>query len=418
VVSLPLKTCARYIVGDRKGASMGWSTEPLRARSTWIGALVMFAVAAALSAPFFSSVSKLGRRTDLAWHAELVLQSRSQPNQLSYSIYYWLLDALSGHGDLDALIAVAMAIVSIAYGLRVALTWLVFSMVRLGAVGRVVGTVAASIAGPITVSAQDDIYLGKLSPVIWHNSTTILAVPFALMLFASTCWLLTRPGVSARTQAAQVVLVLLSGWTKPNFLLAFIPALALWCLVAVAAAPAGQRGSALRDLWRRAAPSGLAAVAVLVTQFALTYSGPGLQMLGQSVSNAFEPFAVWELWRTAFGVRPFVTVPTSLLAPLVLSLLVWRGKGYRLPLVLAWLAVLVGLLEFTLFAEVLADGTILFHGNWIWGAQISMMILFCLTVAAFMREWDSLPWPKWVGFVLVALQVVVGVGWILALLRP
>ncbi|SDL41589.1 hypothetical protein SAMN04488242_1496 [Tessaracoccus oleiagri] len=378
----------------------------------------MFAVGAALSAPFFSAISKLGRRTDLAWHAELVIESRSQPNQLSYSVYYWLLDTLSGRGDLDALIAVAMVLVSVAYGLRVALTWLVFSMVGLGMVGRVVGTVAASIAGPITVSAQDDIYLGKLSPVIWHNSTTILAVPFALLLFASTCWLLTRPRVSIRAHVVQLALVLLSGWTKPNFILAFIPALAVWCVIAVGAAPAGERGATFRELWRKAAPSGIVAAAILVTQYVLTYSGPGLQMLGQSVSNVFDPFAVWELWSTAFGVRPFVTVPTSLITPLVLSLLVWRGKGYRLPLVLAWLAVVVGLLQFTLFAEALADGTILFHGNWIWGAQISMAILFCLTLSAFMREWETLPWPKWIGFFLAAFQVVVGVGWIVVLLRP
>ncbi|MEO5744582.1 MAG: hypothetical protein ABIQ53_08355, partial [Terracoccus sp.] len=89
-----------------------------------------------------------------------------------------------------------------------------------------------------------------------------------------------------------------------------------------------------------------------------------------------------------------------------------RVKRYRLPLTLAWASVLVGLATFTVLAESLEDGTILFHGNWIWGAQISMAVLFVVSVAAFSREFRSIGWLKWVGVALVVYQVAMGAVWL------
>lgn len=390
--------------------------QPLRDRSTWLGALLMFVLGTVVGAAIFEFLARQGMNSDLPVHIQLVIDSRSQDTQLGYSIYYTLLEVLSGGGDVNALRRAAIAVLAGAYGLRLAATWFVFSLTGVGIAVRTVGTLVTAIAAPITVAGCEYLYLGKLTPVIWHNSTTILAVPFALMLFVSTCWVMLRKERAWTPQVVQVALVILSGWTKPNYLLALVPALALWCVVAVMVTTPGSRGGIFKDLWWRAAPAGLTAALVLVVQFVLTYGGPGLQISGQRVTNSIAPFAVWNEWGTQFGVSPGWSVAVSIVTPLLLTVLVLRGQRYRLPLTLAWLSVLVGLVQFTVLAEALEDGTILFHGNWIWGAQISMAVLFVVSVAAFSREFRSIGWLKWIAVALIVYQLIMGVVWLLMLL--
>lgn len=391
---------------------MTWHRQPLRDRSTWLGALIMFVIGTAAGAAIFSRLALEGTNSDLPKHIQLVIDSRTEHTQLGYSIYYTLLEVLSAGGDANALQGAAIAVLASAYGLRLAATWFVFSLTGVGTAVRIVGTLATSIAAPITVATCEYLYLGKLTPVVWHNSTTILAVPFALLLFVSTCWMMMRGGRTWGPQVVQVTLVVLSAWTKPNYLLALMPVLALWFLMAVVATPASRRLTVFKDLWWRIAPSGIAAALVLAVQFVLTYGGPGLQIDGQRVTNIVAPFALWKEWSAQFGVVPLWSVCVSILTPLVLTVLVWRVKRYRLPLTLAWASVLVGLATFTVLAESLEDGTILFHGNWIWGAQISMAVLFVVSVAAFSREFRSIGWLKWVGVALVVYQVAMGAVWL------
>lgn len=389
--------------------------QTLRDTSTWLEAAAIFLVSSAIGGLFFSVLYDIGR-SDLPNHVKLVIESRTGPNQLGYSIYYPLLEFLSGGGDADALRTAAIAVLAASFGLRAAVTWLLLTLLNVGTAVRIVGTFAASVAAPITISACANPYLGNLSPTIWHNSTTILAAPFALLLFASTCWVLLRKDRSWGPQLLQVALVVLSGWTKPNYLIAMVPALLLWCLVVVALAGGGGRWRTFVDLWWRAAPTGVAAALVLLVQFLLTYGGDGLQIYGQRVTNLVAPFALWNEWSVRFGVNPPWAIFISILTPLVLTVVLWSVRRHRTPLSLAWLGVLVGLAEFSLLAEALQDGTVLFHGNWIWGAQLAMTVLFTVSVAAFLSEFRSLGWGKWIGLVLMAYQTLIGVRWLQTLL--
>ncbi len=369
------------------------------------------------SAWFFAGLYPHEGASDLPLHVELVLGSRDDGDRLWYSFYYPLLELLSGGGDAEALRRATIGILAVAYGLRVAVTWLAFSFLRVGPFASGLGTLAASLAAPLSLTGCEYLYFGKLSPVLWHNSTSILAAPLALLLFASTCRMLAgdRPGGWAHV--VQVLLVAGSGWAKPNYLLALVPALAIYCAVAVLLAARGRRAAAFTSLWRRAAPTGIAAVLVLLLQYALTYGGEGLRILDQRVTNVVSPFALWRGWEETYGINPAWAVFASLLTPLLVTLLIWRTARRRTPIVLAWLAVVVGLATFSLMAEALEDGTILHHGNWMWGAQTAHMVLFAVLLVAFAQQFRALPWPKWVAVGLVALQVLLGMRWIQTLLE-
>ncbi|WP_336922689.1 hypothetical protein [Aquipuribacter sp. SD81] len=368
----------------------------------------MLALGTVVGAVVFTSLSRSASGSDIYLHLGLVAQQRDGEIRLGYTLYYDLLDLLSGRGDEDAVRRAAVTVLAVSYGARLAVTWTLLSLLAVGTRARVAATLVAGVAAPLTLTPLAYFHLGKLSPVLWHNSTAVLAVPFALLLFASTCRLMTSRAPSWALQAGQVGLVVASAWTKPNYVLALVPALGLVGLGAALSAPRGERAKRTYDLLRRVAPTGLAAAAVLLLQYVGTYSGPGLVIQGETVRNTVAPFAVWEVWQTRFGVRILPSLFLSVVPVALLTYLVWRTRRYRYPLVLAWTSVLVGLVQFTVLAEVLDDGSVLFHGNWVWGAQLSMAVLFTLCVGMFARDFVTLGRRRWVAVSLLAFQTAMG----------
>ncbi|AFL85088.1 hypothetical protein Belba_2535 [Belliella baltica DSM 15883] len=72
-------------------------------------------------------------------------------------------------------------------------------------------------------------YLGKFTPNIWHNSTTIFAFPFSLFLYIYSVKWLKNPKKS--TYLYMLLFGLLTLLAKPSFLFAFIPAFPLFALI-------------------------------------------------------------------------------------------------------------------------------------------------------------------------------------------
>ena len=72
-------------------------------------------------------------------------------------------------------------------------------------------------------------YLGKFTPLIWHNSTSLLSFPFCILLFYySIQYLETRDnGLLIRIFIVATIIVLI----KPSFVFAFLPAFPLSILI-------------------------------------------------------------------------------------------------------------------------------------------------------------------------------------------
>ena len=104
----------------------------------------------------------------------------------------------------------------------------------------------------------ESLYLGQLSPTVWHNPTVIAALPLAVASFWA--FLLPVPR-RARDECVAGALIGLSVLAKPNFALAFLPAAGLLRLLAArsARAAAGRARLALgpgRAGARLAVPAG------------------------------------------------------------------------------------------------------------------------------------------------------------------
>ena len=77
---------------------------------------------------------------------------------------------------------------------------------------------------PYSIFYLKTMYLGKIAPVVWHNSTSILLLPFALLLFWFQSRLFSSNALPARTDIIRIFLLILANVAvKPSFILAYIP---------------------------------------------------------------------------------------------------------------------------------------------------------------------------------------------------
>jgi len=199
-----------------------------------------------------------------------------------------------------------------------------------------------------------EIYLGQISPTIWHSPTTVFLIPFAVAVF----WVFIRSTqLSPSSALAMSVLLPLSALAKPNFALAFLPALGLLFL-------AGR--ISLRML----------GVCVGATPIVLAWQAWGYQHqdLGSATapSVSVEPLAIWRL----FSANPAASVLLSFAFPL--AVVAWRGRMRLGRAVLTvWLVTVVALLEFAILGE---RGPLRTHANFLWGTVPATHLLFVVSI--------------------------------------
>lgn len=202
------------------------------------------------------------------------------------------------------------------------------------------------------------VYLGQISPNVWHNPTAIAVLPLAMLLFsaASKLTITDRP----RRLAGAGALALLTGLTKPNYLLALLP-----CWLALLVERAARSSRAGRTGWRR--PALVIAAVMAPAAGLLAWQSWRLATGGGGVEIA--ALAVWRLYSP--------NIPASILLSLAFPLgvlLLYRKRARRqAPLALAWSVLLVALLQMALLAE---RGPRWPHANFFWGSYAANYLLF------------------------------------------
>lgn len=218
------------------------------------------------------------------------------------------------------------------------------------------------------------IFLGQEPPNVWHNSTTIFVMPFALLLFYFTAQYL-RTGERDWLLAA-AALALVNVLAKPSFVLPLVVIFPIAALIRF-------RGS--RETWEAWGLTAFMA-ALLVGQYLYIYetdSGQKLQEAAGLISTVpshvrIDPFNVWSHYSSS--------VPLSFLASFAFPLVALVAYGRRLleyDLVRYALALLaVSLAIFILLTE---TGSREFDGNFGWGVIVSSYVVFLATLV---RVWD------------------------------
>lgn len=216
-------------------------------------------------------------------------------------------------------------------------------------------------------------YLGQIPPTVWHNSTTIFMMPFALLLFLSSLRQIEQPS-DRQNLAPMLVFILLNAFAKPSFLFVFVVAYPLFMF-----------GIALRrnDLslfFPNMIPvvTGILlifAIYILIYKFSLsTLSDSDVGKSGVAVL----PLAVWR----RFSPHIPLSLSLSLLFPVVYVILYPR-ELCKPALAYSWCLFAVAVIISILFVE---TGPRQWHGNFFWQNFVCMFILFLTSCDGFGRH--------------------------------
>lgn len=229
--------------------------------------------------------------------------------------------------------------------------------------------------------------LGYITPTTHHNPTQTLLRPLALMLFmaVSAAALGTNRRSLGRTLAITAgiaALVVLTGTAKPSYLLALLPALAVW--------------SAWRLIARRELPFlhriawlpvaigvGGVGVALLIAQYAFTFTQTST--MGES-SIIFAPLEMFTVYFEHSPGRLLYYAVMSLLLPALIYALHWRTARRDAAFNFAWLGLAFGAAFMYLLSE---TGERTGHGNFLWTGYIANFIVHFAAFRHALRAWGE-----------------------------
>ncbi len=213
-------------------------------------------------------------------------------------------------------------------------------------------------------------YLGQLTPNVWHNSTTIFVMPFAMLLFFQSYELLfTNTDHSNKRLLIYVtLLIVINALIKPSFLFTLLPSVFIFfCINNFSGYAKTKPVQLLPYLF------GIIFIAAeYYIIFKLNYASSVAERISNDDGKATIILAPFEVWRY-YSDNPLSATFTSLFFPL-LYLIISKGNPLKNKLVqFALVNFIVGFGIWILFAE---EGARKFHANFIWQVVITTYLLF------------------------------------------
>jgi hypothetical protein len=374
----------------------------------WIaGSLVVFGVAFWI----FHSIFFTPIATDLQVHVRYVIGfDRGQLGLLANFLYYIVIYGLSGfRAEAVPLYWAGTLTLAVATAARFALDFRVLRGTTHQEEGEseispalLLGLALAltfSFSLPTLAALDGFWYLGQTPPNVWHNSTTIFVLPFAIALFWVSYRNLEEP--STRGDILIAVLSLLNIMSKPSFFLVMAPVYGLMLLV---------RHRLGRAFWIRVWPIAIAGIGLAV-QYYFLFS---MQIGNDSKTESHLTLAPFDAW-SHFSPNIILSIVASSFFPLVYLAFQWREVPKRPMVQYALLLYIVSLAIMALVGE---TGPRRFHGNFFWQSYLSAHVLFLAVTHDVIRLMRDSPIRAREKIILGALglHVIAGAAYLIRLL--
>jgi len=254
---------------------------------------------------------------------------------------------------------------------------------------------------------------GYLTINVYNNPTVVLLKPLSFALF----WFVIEAVINNQDTLRPVLisagLVVFASLAKPNFTLCFLPVLVIW--------------SAYRYCRQQPVPwrtllfgMVIPAVAVLGWQFYLRYI-VGIDQQGEG-PIVFAPLSVMIERQSPTGLPDWILAPKFILSclfPLTVYVVYFRRVQSNLRLNLAWATFGVAAGFSYLFSEY--HGSISTHGNFLWGSQVCLLILFAFSAKTLWEQirsfsdgpfhWQTLDWRAKLCGAVFSLHLLSGMVW-------
>lgn len=358
-------------------AIWNWTKE-----QNWFSILSVVVVVAAIMAPIYYFRVLYPVNSDFGahnqWALKLIHGLKIPDHIFAHPLYeltvgglIWLtrskLDA--GHSSIVLLTFSQVASTLIIY------FWLGKRNSTLNEVFRCLIAIGLTLAAPVILMQPFDgkYYFGYIGLVNFHNPTIIYLRPFALLLMVFSIESFRIKLIKWPVTLLMAVITVFATLVKPSYTLALLPALV--CMIAldfVQKKPIIWKPLCFGII--------LPGVLVLAWQWMFTYFS-GTESAGQII---FAPFVV----ETGSSGTIFIKFLLSVLFPIITGLVIGKAFLKDRSIQLALVAFLVGAGQLYLLAE---SGFRLADGNFRWGAQITLFVLF---VACMRFIWRIPIWKK------------------------
>jgi hypothetical protein len=232
------------------------------------------------------------------------------------------------------------------------------------------------------------IYLGQISATIWHNPTTILNIPFAILLFYFSMKALKSFKIKPFILVS--LLIFLCGITKPNYLLAFIPVF----FVIICYHFFIKKRDALISKKEFITILAIIFIPFLLLSF---YQYISLNKGSSSFGIIIAPLRVWSLYTPSI----LMSLLLSLAFPISFTLVYFHQIRNNPKVIFSWLVLIVALFQMALFAQA---GPGFGDGNFFWGSYIALFILFLTCISCFIKQPIN---KKWVFVMIIFLLHVI-----------
>ena len=332
------------------------------------GILIVFVLCAVLSFPVYYTRITQPVESDFGSHVrhaeEFLADGFFQPVPRSHPLLQYLMIGISNFAGKAFGLYGSLLIIQVAVqGLigTIVYLWLGDAKRKGWEYWRVGISVSLTFLAPVMLLAPIDglYYYGYIGLANYHNPTIHLLKPFALLSFILALKSFEKAKNPWWVMAASALLVVLSSMIKPNFILAFVPALGILSLYRLIC----KQNIDLRlIIFGFALPS----IAVLLWQWTITYQAGDY---GNSIALA--PFALESSYSSFL-------LPKFLLSSLFVLQGLWIFRKVLIQdvlLFLGWMTLVIGVLQNYLLIE---SGSEMLSGNFRWSGQIAMFLMFVI----------------------------------------
>ncbi|MGB0880999.1 MAG: hypothetical protein ACPGTO_10570 [Polaribacter sp.] len=226
-----------------------------------------------------------------------------------------------------------------------------------------------AIPDPFSYFVLNKMYLGRFVPVVWHNSTTILLFPFAILLFWKQLKIIDSVHKTTLSEILVInILVIINVLIKPSFLFVYMPVTFIFLLK-------NFKINKLKSLFLKLTPLFTGTVIIIAQYYLLFILQKGTGQHKSSSVEISQPFEVLNSW------IPTWFIPISLLLSFALpifSLFFYKEILKYKPFLYALCLTIFGIL-ISAFLKETEDRML--HGNFMWQNIICAYLLFLATIS-------------------------------------
>ncbi len=214
-------------------------------------------------------------------------------------------------------------------------------------------------------------FIGRISTNVWHNSTTIFLMPFAILMFDKTICFFKLKQATIKDAIPIILFAFINVLIKPSFLFPFIPS-----FVGIVYLNSGFKSSVFK---MAVLISMLLCIFIFIEYYAVYKMAiiDAVRFANDTKGIEIKPFYTLLILNNGSWVSLFLNLFASLLFPLICFIIIRKQIQHNIIVRFTILLFVFSLLIGILISE---KGIMASNGNFIWQLYISNYLLFLVLI--------------------------------------